>query len=88
MTAKVTLTDGGGAVVSGPIRGNNLGEYVMPTEAAPGAYTVAIDCEAEHATNAVSFTAKLLSRKILYEKPRAHGQFARGGESGRRRASR
>ncbi len=57
MTAKVTLTDGGGAVVTGPIRGNNLGEYVMPTEAAPGAYKVAIDCEAEHAANTVSLTA-------------------------------
>ena len=65
MTAKVTLTDGGGAVVSGPIRGNNLGEYVMPTEAAPGAYTVAIDCEAEHAANAVSLTVASITQNFV-----------------------
>jgi hypothetical protein len=56
LTAKVTLIAAGGTVVAGPVRGNNLGQYVMPTGAAPGTYTVAVDCEAEHAENAVSLS--------------------------------
>lgn len=64
MTAKVTLNSGG-TVVAGPIRGNDLGEYVMPTEAAPGSYTVAVDCEAEHAASAVSLTAASIRQNFV-----------------------
>ena len=89
MTAKVTLTDGGGAVVAGPIRGNNLGEYVMPTEAAPGAYTVSIDCEAEHAANAVSLTAASITENFVLKNhvPTANLLEAAKAGVGVRRAS-
>jgi hypothetical protein len=88
MTAKVMLI-GGGAVVAGPIRGNNLGQYVMPTEAAPGAYTVEVDCEAEHATNAVSLTAASIEQNFLLKNnpPTANLLEAAKAGVGVRRAS-
>jgi len=56
MTARVSLQDSSGTVVAGPIRGNNFGEYVMPTTAAPGSYKVVVTCEAEHAASGISLT--------------------------------
>jgi hypothetical protein len=38
LTAKVSLLDGQGKVVAGPVQGNSLGQYVLPTSAPPGAY--------------------------------------------------
>ena len=89
MTAKIVLIDGGGTVVTGPIRGNNLGEYVMPTEAAPGTYTVGIDCEAEHAANAVSLTAASIQENFVLKNhpPTANLLEAAKAGVGVRRAS-
>jgi hypothetical protein len=56
LTAKVSLISGSGTLVAGPVRGNNLGEYVMATDAAPGTYKVAVDCEAEHTVKTVTLS--------------------------------
>lgn len=89
MTVKMTLTDGSGTVVTGPVRGNNLGEYVMPTGAAPGSYKVAVACEAEHAANAVSLTAATLKQDFVLNNhpPVAHLLEAAKAGVGVRRAS-
>ena len=89
MTAKVTLVDSGAAVVSGPVRSNNLGEYVMTTEAAPGAYRVAVECEAIHAASAVSLTAGSIERSFVLSNhpPTADLLEAAKGGVGVRRAS-
>jgi len=89
MTAKVTLVDSGGTVVTGPIRSNNLGQYVMPTEAAPGSYKVAVECEATHATNAVSLTAGSMAQNFTLKNnvPTADLLEAKKAGIGVRRAS-
>jgi hypothetical protein len=89
MTAKVTLIDSGGLVVTGPIRSNNLGQYIMPTEAAPGSYKVAVECEATHAGNAVSLTAgsTALNFTLKNNVPTADLLEARKAGVGVRRAS-
>jgi hypothetical protein len=65
MTTTVMLEDAGGNVLSGPIRGNNLGEYIMPTGAAPGTYKVAVACEAEKAGNMVALNAPVLVQNFV-----------------------
>ncbi|HMG56932.1 MAG TPA: carboxypeptidase regulatory-like domain-containing protein [Kofleriaceae bacterium] len=44
--AKVSLTDTAGNLVAGPIKGNSLGQYVLPVGAAPGTYTLSVTCDA------------------------------------------
>src|SRR5262249_31802784 len=40
------LIDGSGAVVGGPVLGNRLGQYVVPTAAPVGSYKLLATCEA------------------------------------------
>jgi hypothetical protein len=56
MTAKITLEDGSGNVLAGPIGGNNLGEYVIPPGASPGTYKVTVACEAAQGAKTVVLT--------------------------------
>ena len=89
MTAKVALEDSAGNLVSGPIRGNNFGEYVLPTGAAPGAYKVTVACEATQAAAAVTLTAASLKQDFILNNgaPHAHLLEAAMAGVGVRRAS-
>jgi len=89
MTAKVALEDSSGTVVAGPIRGNNFGQYIMPTSAVPGSYKVTVACEAEHAATAIALSAASLKQdfELKDNPPSAHLLEAAKAGVGVRRAS-
>lgn len=55
LVAKVTLVDSNQKVVAGPVTGNNLGQYVLPTTLGSGAGSVHAVCDAGIADAAVQF---------------------------------
>jgi hypothetical protein len=57
MTAKVTLSDANGIVLAGPVRGNHLGEYLVPLErATSNVLKVSVACEAAQSSKQFSIT--------------------------------
>lgn len=89
MTAKVSLQDSSGTVVAGPIRGNSVGQYVIPTTAAPGSYKVMVECEAEHADATIALTTASLKQDFVLKNhpPAVNLPESYLGTTGVRRAS-
>jgi hypothetical protein len=53
-SARVALVDSGGNVVAGPVKGNSVGQYVLPESAKPGSYTVRATCEKGEGFDAIN----------------------------------
>jgi hypothetical protein len=89
MTARVTLVDGSGTIAAGPIRGNNLGQYLLPVAAPPGNYGVKVDCESSRAALAITTTGATLARDFVLDNhpPAANLLQATKAGVGVRRAS-
>jgi hypothetical protein len=65
MQAKVSLVDGGGNVVAGPVNGNSLGEYVLPVTVSPGAYKVNATCSGSSGDSGVALTTLSQNADVL-----------------------
>jgi hypothetical protein len=52
--ASVSLLDGSGTLVAGPVNGNSRGQYVLPVAAAPGSYSVSVTCQASSGSSGVT----------------------------------
>ena len=56
MTVTVTVSDARNAPLSGPVRGNHLGQYIAPLDKSTSDVKVAVACEAEQASRRLSST--------------------------------
>lgn len=56
-TTKVSLEDGGGTVVAGPVLANSMGHYVLPKIPAPGTYVIKGSCAGATAKRPVTLSA-------------------------------
>lgn len=88
MVAKVELVEvTTGALAGGPVRGNSVGQYVVPTTAPPGSYKVVAGCEAAGATAVTALgTVPVQVDLVVGNRPPAiRGlSFANGGVGVRR----
>ncbi len=66
VAAQVSLVDGGGNVVAGPVNGNSVGQYVLPVAASRGPFALRATCQSMSSSLDVTFPgAGILQRDIV-----------------------
>jgi hypothetical protein len=65
IAAQVSLLDGNGNVLAGPVSGNSVGQYVLPVTATGDTFTLRAVCQAMTATPAVRYGGGVLQRDIV-----------------------
>ena len=86
--AKVSLVDGGGNVVAGPVNGNSLGEYILPVPVSPGSYKLTAACSGSSGESGVALTTTSQNVDVLVANhpPRIDALDLTKGTNGVRRA--